>query len=74
MKTKYVVLRESSYDVADGHSSYSKVKDFRHENDALAFVTDPMNLRMYGEMFLEYHSPDGLIYEWDGSKQEWVVQ
>lgn len=41
MKTKYVVLRESSHDVTNGHSSYSKVKSFRNEPEAMAFITDP---------------------------------
>ena len=53
MKSKYVVLRESGYDVTNGHSSYSKVKSFRNEPEAMAFITDPKNLRLYGELFLE---------------------
>lgn len=74
MRSKYVVLRESSYDVTNGHSSYSKVKTFRNEADALGFISDPKNLRMYGELFLECHSYDGLTYEWDVSKQEWILR
>lgn len=74
MKTKYVVLRESSYDVTNGHSSYSKVKSFRNEPEAMAFITDPKNLRLYGELFLELYSYDGSRYEWDSSKQEWVLR
>lgn len=74
MKSKYVVLREDSYDVTNGHSSYSKVKTFRNEAEALTFISDPKNLRMYGELFLECRSYDGLTYEWDTSKQEWILR
>ena len=71
MKSKYVVLRESGYDVTNGHSSYSKVKSFRNEPEAMAFISDPKNLLMHGELFLERHDPDGKHYDWDESKQEW---
>lgn len=54
MKSKYVVLHEGGYDVTDGHSSYKKVKTFKNEREAMAFITDPKNLYMYGELFLEY--------------------
>lgn len=74
MRSKYVVFYERDYDVTNGHSSYSRLKPFRNEADALAFIYDPKNLRIYGEMFLEHHTADGLCYEWDGSKKEWVLK
>lgn len=72
MKSKYVVLHEGGYDVTDGHSPYKKVKTFKNEPEAMAFITDPKNLYMYGELFLEYYSADGKQYDWDSGKQEWI--
>lgn len=72
MKSKYEVFRESGYDETNGHSSYSKVKSFRNEPEAVAFITDPKNLRMYGELYLERRCDDGACYEWDACKKEWV--
>lgn len=71
MKRKYEVLKETGYDITNGHSSYGVVKAFKNERDAFAFYSDPKNLRMHGELFLERHDPDGKHYEWDGGKQEW---
>ena len=74
MKSKYVVLCESSYDVTNGHSSYSKVKTFKNEPEAKAFIIDPKNLRRYGELFLEWYCSDGKRYDWDSGKQEWIAK
>ncbi|MBQ8619072.1 MAG: hypothetical protein IJ418_16370 [Clostridia bacterium] len=73
MKSKYVVLQESSYDITNGHSTYKKVKTFKNEPEAIAFVSDPKNIRMYGGLFLECHSADGVCYEWNADRQEWQL-
>lgn len=72
MKSKYVVLCEGDYDGANGHSSYAKVKTFRNEPEALLFVSDSKNLRLYGELFRERRDSDGSRYEWDNVRQEWT--
>ena len=72
MKSKYIVLRGGNYDETGGRSIYKKVKTFKNEPEAIAFVSDPKNLRMHGELFLKCHNYDGNRREWDACKKEWV--
>lgn len=72
MKAKYVVYREYCFDETIGGTLYKRVKTFKNEPEAMAFIDDPKNLYMYGELFLERHYPDGNICDWDACKQEWV--
>lgn len=74
MKSKYTVYRESVYDVTNKPSSYSRVKTFKNEPEAMAFISDMKNLRMYGEMYLERRDSDGSRFSWDDSKQEWILR
>ena len=72
MKPKYVVYRECDYDVTNGHSSYDEVKTFRNENDALAFIADPKNLRRYGELYLWFYDEEGKRHEWRRGENKWL--
>lgn len=72
MKAKYYVYREYCHDETTGGTLYKRIKTFKNEPEAMAFIDDPKNLYMYGELFLECHSPDGKIYDWESYKQEWV--
>ena len=67
MKSKYVVLSENSHDA----TIYSEVKSFKNEPEALAFYRNPKNQRMYGTLFLERHSKDG-VSEWNDREERWV--
>lgn len=71
MKTKYVVSKETSYDVTSGHSSYKTIRTFRNEPEAIAFYNDPKSRRMYGSLFLERHTEQG-VSEWDDRTEEWM--
>lgn len=71
MKTKYVISKESGYDVTNGHSSYKTVRTFRNEPEAMAFYNDPKNRRMYGSLFLERHDERG-VSEWDDREEKWA--
>ena len=72
MRAKYIVLQEDDYDVTNGHSSYSEVKTFRNEHDALAFIADPKNLRRYGELYLWFYDEEGKRYEWRRGENKWL--
>lgn len=72
MKAKYVVKKESGYDVAKHCSSYETVRTFRNEPEAMAFCNDPKNQRMCGMLFLERRDAEGGRSEWNSDRKEWV--
>lgn len=72
MKAKYVVYNETGHDEETGETLYSRVKTFKNEPEALDFIDNPKNLYMYGELFLELHSPDGTRYDWDSHQRAWI--
>lgn len=65
MKHKYIVSQEQI--------DRKTVKTFRNEPEAVAFVSDEKNQRMYGGLLLEYKGADGIVYHWDASKGEWFI-
>ena len=74
MKAKYAVYREYCHDETTGGILYKRVKTFKNEPEAMAFIDDPKNLYMYGELFLECHYPDGKIFDWDSYKRKWILR
>lgn len=74
MKAKYEISVEAGYDVTGGCSSHRTIKVFKgrqNEQNAIAFVEDPRNLRAHGYMFLEMCDEDGRRYEWNDDQKEW---
>ena len=70
MKTKYQIIAESS----SGSKSAVKVfKGDQNESNAIAYLDDPRNLRIYGFMSLVKVDQDGNKYEWDGEKG-WIAK
>ncbi len=65
MKRKYIVFQEQI--------ERKTVKTFRNEPEAVAFVSDEKNQRMYGGLLLEYKGTDGIVYHWDAGKGEWFI-
>lgn len=65
MKRKYIVSQEQV--------DRKPVKTFRNEPEAVAFVSDEKNQRMYGGLLLEYKVADGIVYRWDAGKEGWFI-
>ncbi len=71
MKRKYVVYKEVWG--INGKDQYvpKKIKAFRNETEALAFISDDKNLYMHGDMLLKMQDTDGRCYNWNERKRLW---
>lgn len=72
MKQKYIVKCDDGYDKATGMPKVRELKSFKHEPDAMAFVSAQKNIGMYGQMSLERHDGDGQKYDWNSLTRSWV--
>ncbi len=67
MRRKYTVYREKpKYE-----TRYEEFKKIRNEAEAIAFVEDPKNLGLYGNLLLTYKGTDGVTYEWNITTHQW---
>lgn len=69
MKRKYMVYREKPKDA----THYEEFKKLRNGSEAIAFVEDPKNLGLYGDMLLVYKGTDGITYVWNSTTHQWGV-
>lgn len=53
-----------------GNNSYQKVKKFKNERDAIAFIEDDKNIGQYIQPFLRMEDGDR-AYIWNELKQKW---
>jgi len=68
---KYVVYQEVWGTNGRDQLAPKKIKPFRNEPEALAFISDDKNLYMYGDMILEMQDTDGMCYIWNDHKRLW---
>lgn len=74
MKVKYEVMVDNGYDLINDVISYKSIKTYkgeRNEENALAFICDPKNVRKYGIMVLIKYDQDGTQHEWNENEGEW---
>lgn len=70
MKRKYEVSQDTGFE-QDSGPVREVVKSFKNETDALAFYTNPKNIRRYGTMYLTMKDESGDLYNWDDQKEMW---
>lgn len=53
-----------------GDASFTKVKKFKNERDAIAFIEDDKNVRMYIQPFIRMEDGNN-AYIWNEAKRQW---
>lgn len=72
MKEKYIITVESGINPDTGEAVSKKLKTFKNERDAISFVKDPKNIRMYRYMSLTCRKgEEGIIRTWDEKRECW---
>lgn len=69
MKRKYEICQETGFE-NDSGPTIETIKTFKNEPDAIAFYTNPKNVRRYGTMYMNMRDDSG-NYRWDDRKEMW---
>lgn len=70
MKKKFEVYQYTGFE-NDGGPVAETIKTFKNKTDALAFYSDPKNIRRYRTLYLKMQDENGDTYEWDDRKETW---
>jgi len=70
MATKYEIYHEVDWDEKKQAPVYEKLTTLKNEQSAIDFVNNLDNIRIHGDMFIQYKT-DGNIWRYNEQTKSW---